>query len=389
MRPERKKTDIRYTLSLLSVCSLALSGLQASTPVPGDYSSIVVSGSNLIALDFDSDIYTSSDSGSSFTLSETTTDIFESLQAFGSTVIAVGEDGLILRSGDNGANWSSATTPTIFGSLNAAAARDASPSANVWLAVGFDGFDAPVFRSTNDGVNWSETSTLTSVDLEDVIWTGARWVVAGSDDLGLDGVVYHSNDGVSWTLSTLPASVSPLKALATDGSGVVLAAGENGELLRSTDDGLSFAALASGVSEDLNALAVDSSGVFYVGGVERVFLEIAGSSVTSLVPPTAGGATILDIVLIADAPSIVGAFDGIAVRTIPFEVLITAEGTEDFRLTIEEALDGKVYHVESQSDLTSGTWTDVPNKSAIGTGGQIFFDVSLSGTQLFWRVVEF
>lgn len=376
--------------TLVSLAGFSAS-VQAASTLNADYYSVTLSGSVVVALDMSREIQTSTDGGASFTASSGLETDFqtENVEGIGTTVLAVGDSGFIARSTDSGASWATATTPTINGLLYASAARVDGVNPNVWLAVGFDGFDAPVFRSADDGATWTQTATVSAVDFRDVLWTGSRWVAVGMDDFGFEGLVYTSADGVSWSASTLPANTAPLQTVASDGAGIILAAGEAGELIRSTDDGLNFSALSSGVSEDLLTVQYDGLGAFFIGGAAKVLMEVDGTTVTVNAPPAIDASPILDLIIIDNEPVVAGAFSSGATRASPFEVILTREGEQDFRLTVTEALSGRTYYIETTSDLTADNWTTVSGLSASGMGTSLFFDVSQDGLNRFWRVVEF
>jgi len=380
-------------ITLVSIAGFSAS-VQAASTLNGEYYSVTLSGSVVVALDLNREILTSTDGGAGFTAStglETDFQV-ESVEGFGTTVVAVGDSGFVARSTDSGASWATATiptTPTINGLLYASAARVDGANPNVWLAVGFDGVDAPVFRSVDDGATWTQSATVSAVDFRDVQWTGSRWVAVGMDDLGFEGIVYTSTDGESWSASTLPADTAPLRSVASDGAGAILATGEAGELIRSTDDGLIFSPLSSGVTEDLFTVQYDGEGAFFIGGAAKVLIKVDETTVAVNAPPAIDARPILDLLIVENEPLVAGSFFSGAARTSPFEVILTKEGDLDFRLTVAEALSGLTYYVETTSDLTADDWTAVPGLSTSGIGASLFFDVSQDGVRRFWRVVEF
>jgi photosystem II stability/assembly factor-like uncharacterized protein/predicted esterase len=83
----------------------------------------------------------------------------------------------------------------------------------------------------------------------------ATWVAVGYGGYGAT-----SSDGVAFTQRDLPGAVDWWNAVAEVGPGVYVAAGEGGALARSSDDGRTWAALASPTSEDLYGVAFDDGG---------------------------------------------------------------------------------------------------------------------------------
>jgi photosystem II stability/assembly factor-like uncharacterized protein len=381
---------VAFAVSLFAASAPALLGVGT---IADDYKAVTVSATNLVALDFNSDLYVSSDEGVTFTLQETTTEVFEDVTGLGSTAIAVGIDALVLRSVNDGVSWSSATSPVLNGSLVAVAGHTDGSNPNQWLAVGDDGFDGYVYRSLDDGAVWTQAASFSFELLAGVTWTGSQWLVCGRDDFANTGLVKYSTDGVTWSESSVPSDSQPLLAMASDGAGNVLAVGELGEVLRSTDGGLSFTRVATEFNGggDLNAVIVDSSGDFFVGGDEKLIFKLSGSSVVTIVPATGDAAPVLDFILIDDVVVAVGSFYAADTRTEPFSVTIALGGSADFVLSVSESLVGKAYYVESTTDLTQveDTWAIVTGTSVSGTGGLLTFDVSEDEVKRFWRVVEF
>ena len=391
-RPRILPTSFSLILSLFACLSVfAQSGVST---LNGDFSAVTVSGARIIALDLDGkELLISDDNGASFQSQLIMEDAYHDLAAVGATVVAVGIDGWILRSTDAGSTWSSATAASLANGLNSVAGRTDGSNPNQWLAVGDDGFDGAIFRSTDDAANWSQVAVvLDDIVLSDVIWTGNRWLACGRDnsfdsfDSFETGIVYSSTDGLNWSASTVPVS-RPLLAMAHDSSGVVLAVGEQGELLRSTDDGLTFVALSySGFSGDWAAVTY-LNGSFFVGGDEKSILEVVGTTASTSVPAASSANSVQQLVVVGSSLFAVGAFEGVIERTVPLDLILTIEGTQDYRLTITETLAAKTYYLETSVDLEN--WDIVENSSRLGTGSATFYDVPENGTKRFWRANEF
>lgn len=379
--------------SLLAKLTLVLSWVavavqvEAVSTVNADLSSVTVAGSRLVGLqESGKELLTSDDSGASFQSRHTMSDVFASVDALGTTVVAVGTDGLVLRSVDSGGTWASATAPSLAEGLYAAAGRSDGVNPNVWLAVGDDGFDGSIYRSADNALNWAEVAVLSDSLLRDVIWTGTRWLVCGSD--GFDGAVaYSSTDGDSWTASTLPDESAPLLAMAHDGAGVVLAVGESGQILRSTDDGLNFSVLTSELISGDFYTVIYLNEEFYLGGDEKTVFQVTGTSVSVVVPKVSQGTPVRALVVLDGAVVAAGEFESAVQRTVPLDLILSVEGTADYRLTVSQALTNKTYFLEESIDLIN--WGLVEDSAIVGTGAATFFDVSEDGTQRFWRVAEF
>lgn len=366
--------------------------------IDGDYKSATLSASNLVVLDSNNEIHTSADQGATFTLRQDISAIYGSdenfteLEAFGSTVVGVGIDGLILTSLNDGVTWTEAASfPTIAGSLYGLAAKADAPNPNQWIAVGGDGFLGVIISSTDNGDTWTTLETFNDMTLNDAIWTGNQWLVCGLDELGFEGIVYYSTDGTTWSPSTVPAGISPLLAMEADGAGVVIAVGESGQILRSTDDGETFTVLTTQYAGggNFNDVVINSSGDFFVGGDQKRIVEINGTTAVTLIEGAVAANPIQDLILLSDEPVATGVFPPSAPRTIPFAVHISVGGSQDYVLSVQESLTDRSYYVETTTDLINGNWSMVPGSSIGGNGGPLTFDVSKNEDARFWRVIEF
>jgi hypothetical protein len=102
--------------------------------------------------------------------------------------------------------------------------------------------DDCVIRTSPDGIHWTKrpvTETVLNLKLRAVIWTGTRFVAVGTNFNQTNqewyGVVYTSEDGVSWSLSYADSLLNTGLNVVAAGDGVVLAGGDGGTLLRSKD----------------------------------------------------------------------------------------------------------------------------------------------------------
>jgi hypothetical protein len=108
--------------------------------------------------------------------------------------------------------------------------------------------DKAVIRTSSDGSTWtprSVTEYTGNLRLLNAIWSGSKFVAVGFDyntsSQRWIGVIYNSTDGITWVRRHVytPAntdSYGQIQAVAA-GSGVMLAGGADGLLLRSTDNG--------------------------------------------------------------------------------------------------------------------------------------------------------
>jgi photosystem II stability/assembly factor-like uncharacterized protein len=159
--------------------------------------------------------------------------------AFGgpSVGVIVGENGAVLRTEDGGRAWqpvASGTTSTLR------AVRFASPS--VAVAAGDDG---TLLRSTDSGLSWARVESGTSAALRGLHFvTATTGVVVGGDDRRwrAERVVLRTTDaGATWTKINVPQGAR-LYAATSASDGSMVAVGEAGASIQSSDQGLTWRA---------------------------------------------------------------------------------------------------------------------------------------------------
>ena len=368
-------------------------------PIDGTFQALAQSNDRVFGLDSGS-ILSSDDGGSTFSeiyeIVGGSDDRYFTIAALNTIVVAAGTDGLIALSSNHGSTWDgSVNSDFIQGDLKAIAARElSSPSNQQWVAAGNDGDDGVIFVSQNNGLSWvrnNSGSKFENMDFSGAVWTGSAWLVCGLKSQiaegasDYSGVIFRSMDASTWTLigDVYPA---PLLALASDGAGEVLAVGEGGLILRSDDHGLSFDRIdQSSISEDLSSVVALETGEFMIGSDGKGVFQSSGALV-SVLQPAAGGAPGVEALLLnGDTVLLGGAFVS-AERMLPFDLdILKMEGF--LRLSVDEAISGKVYLLESSENLES--WQVVPNTSRAGSNASLMWNLPTDGTQRFWRATEF
>ena len=111
---------------------------------------------------------------------------------------------------------------------------------NLAVAVGGSG---GVIRTSPDGVTWTTrtVASSTNITFRGAAWDGSKFIIVGSDynfafPDGWQGVIYTSTDGSTWTRRFGGGTQrnNDLEAVAAGGGGMV-AVGNNGTVLQSTD----------------------------------------------------------------------------------------------------------------------------------------------------------
>jgi hypothetical protein len=189
-----------------------------------------------------------------------------------------GSDTKVALSSD-GLEWRGSTI--LSGNNKQIRALSYSTNSNTWLGIlyGNSGTGADnnwtlsVTKSTNSGTSWSEVDVNPTagqfMDLNNINLINANgvWLLAGSSSIweptqGYQGGVWRSDDnGETWT-NVWTGNITPNWSSSGTGVGAmaygnstVVAVGSDGLILRSTDQGTTWDASASGVSTSLNGVA--------------------------------------------------------------------------------------------------------------------------------------
>lgn len=163
----------------------------------------------------------------------------------------------IYRTTNGGANWNASAlnrqVQSIVCFVDASTGLAVGPGTSGGLAL---------LRTTDGGANWSQVSLLPVGS--DALWAsadGTRLVAVGQN-----GQISRSvNGGVSWTPVASPTS-SNLHHVQFSANPQGFAAGDNGVALRTTDGGATWTLLNSGATANISALAVPSSGQAWIYG---------------------------------------------------------------------------------------------------------------------------
>lgn len=182
----------------------------------------------------------------------------------GNFFIAIGDNGTILTTNDPG-NW---TTQQNSGTTNNLNAICYNSSTNQYIVVG----DLGTILTSTDSVTWTQQNSSTTINLRSVVCVGTSYVTVG--DLG---TILYSSDGINWSESQSTNLTVNLKSVTIDSTeSVVVAVGDVGTVLTSTDSGLNWNTVINTIS------TTDLFGIYYDGIVTDSFY-IVGSGGTILI----------------------------------------------------------------------------------------------------------
>lgn len=216
------------------------------TGVPNDDVNALVrtaAGSLVIAGD-DGSVHRSTDDGATWTTHSTgVPDGFEALATAGAMLTAVGRDGQVVRSDDDGINWIVQNA----GTLDRLQAVLADQPADVWVA----GRNGTLRRTTDAGATWSVVPSGTGEDLNDLLRLPLNPAVMLAP-LPTGDVLRSADGGSTWAVMATGTSLE-MSALACAHDSAVYLCGENGVVLVSNDEGLTWQAMSTPVNSALEA----------------------------------------------------------------------------------------------------------------------------------------
>ena len=198
---------------------------------------IVVAGGGMVLKTTDGGItWTPRTSGTDRTLSDVTF-------VDANTGFAVGGYRTVLRTLDAGETWATVSVSTTRGSLRAVAFADPV----IGLAVGNDGI---ILRTVNGGQSWNRVPSGVDRDLQTVTFLSATTAIvptpsgSRSNSTGfVEGstLIRSTDAGVTWTVTPGGGSAAGVARLK---GGVGIGVGFNGDISRTTDDGVTWERLA-------------------------------------------------------------------------------------------------------------------------------------------------
>jgi hypothetical protein len=220
---------------------------------------MIWTGTKLVGLGYDG-IWTSADGEAwdEVTPESPTSPSFTSIIKTGSGLMAFSEDGLIFSSPD-GSAW------TRLGSGNVESLNSLAWSGSEYAAVGARG----TVLTSPDAITWTERTSGTEEELRSVVWAGTRFVAVGDN-----GAAITSPDGIAWTARTTGIDAD-LTGVAWTGTRVV-AVGEatarsltdiTGTILTSPD-GEAWSPAVAGTTADLRSVAWSGTRLVAVGDLE-------------------------------------------------------------------------------------------------------------------------
>ena len=286
-------STVDYTVTV-TIATQEATWTARTSPTPNALVSVEWSGTQFVAVDTAGVIFKSA-TGTSWSQAGTTTGVPADIACDTSAgfCLVVSVDGHTSTSTDNGATWNADTQIS-----GATGIRSVSWNGTIWVAVGDAG---EIWKSTDVASGWSTAASSGSVsdNLQAVLCipsnhacglggdagrlmastNGDTWIPltsptasalygaatggAKSVVVGASGTILTSSNMVSWSTVTT-GSYPVLRGVQWTGSFYAVA-GDGGAILTSPD-GTTWTQQASGTTNNLNAVAVSSSGTAVVVG---------------------------------------------------------------------------------------------------------------------------
>jgi hypothetical protein len=262
-----------------------------------------------------------------------------------------------------------------------------------YVAVGSGG----VIYHSQDAVTWTAAASGTTVNLNDVVWNGSAFCAVGGT-----GTILHSANGKDWTPSVTLVPTT-LNAITASGSGLLCAVGNvasgHSVVATSSDNGVTWTPHTLTATQNLNAVCWDGSYFCAVGDSGLTTTSIAGDVWT--VPIfTPSPTKLLGITTLLEGGSLSRVVLEISGRiyqaygytdnwieradfALPFMFWgIASSGSVAVVAGSENPAGGRIY-----SSSNPATWTPVWNDTVAGSGlnkvawdGSRFIAVGLNGS---------
>ena len=157
----------------------------------------------------------------------------------------------------NGTTWTTRALPTAISALGMAF------DGTQFVAINCDGSGTTCLSST-DGITWAQSATQIAGFWAMMIWTGSKFVAVQS---GATDAIMTSPDGVTWTASNMPSSVTWKKLASRDDGTVVCVGGNSTNAAVSRDHGVTWVNATLPTSQLWTDVFWDSgAGLFFAWG---------------------------------------------------------------------------------------------------------------------------
>ncbi|CAM2836087.1 S8 family serine peptidase [Rariglobus hedericola] len=205
----------------------------------------------------------------------------------GSSFVLRDSNGKLYRSND-GTAWTS--VPVVAEGTNIAVTQLIT-RANLWHAVANNGY---MYRSTDDGVSWNRylVSATPGVNLVEIHFSGLHYLAVAYASSSAVPPVFRSDDGVTWTPTTLPATVTFSSRRSAGLGQFVIIQGIKTYL---SNNGTDWTAAAS--SPVVDGLAYPASDAFYLLNNGSLYRSVNADGWTLIRTGVTGGLVELNGVL--------------------------------------------------------------------------------------------
>ncbi len=221
------------------------------------------------------DVYTTSNAGLTWVYRTTAPSSLFSITRVGPNVVACGHMGVIIRSTNAGINWTTVPSGT---NIQLFSVTYTSPS--VFLVAVDDG---AILRSTNSGASFYQASgPISGFDLNEIIVSDSLHVIACGDR---GDIMHSSNDGVNWTV-TSGGEPDNIQSIYFPAPLTGYAVNSDGDIYKTTNGGTIWSEMYIG-SHNLTGVWFINTSTGYV--CSRSFSLSSRGSSSSILKTTNGG----------------------------------------------------------------------------------------------------
>ncbi len=228
-------------------------------------------------------IIKTTNSGSTwFPLTSGVTDNLNSISFFDPSLgVCSGSNGTLIYTTNGGTNW----IVGVNGTLSAYYGIHMVTSSTAY-ACGVNAISQPfVAKTTNGGANWSYASFYLNSNegnLRDISFISETEGFAAANVWdGTGALCYTANGGTSWISMIFPYALNTIEPI---GSVAYYAAGANGYILKSTNQGVSWLQQSSPVNSVLRSMDFIDPSNGFIAGDGGVILKTTNGGITALLP---------------------------------------------------------------------------------------------------------
>ena len=347
-------------------------------------------GTKLAALASGGGIYTSTNSGVTWTQSSVTANqawVVIASSADGTKLAAALENNGIYTSTNSGVTWTQRLSGWGEWASIASSADGTKLAATASIYLNGYGYPGGIITSTNSGVTWIQTSALATNWYGIASSADGTKLAAGFQGVGGGDIYTSTNSGVSWTQTSAPLKLWQAIASSADGTKLVAAA-FNGGIYSSADSGATWTQTSAPNTNYWHSItsSADGTRLAAVAGFQKQIYTSTDSGVTWTLNSAPNTNYWLSITSSADGTKLAAAVSGGGIwilQTTPTPVMNITPTNGNF--TLSWIVPSTNFIVQRCSDLWN--WQDMTDTPVLNLSGlQEEMTLSPNGSNSFFRL---